>query len=162
MILYTDGSYNKKISPHATAYAAVIVTDITEKEYIVDIIYGVNTDLEYVSMWNVGGEIWAVLTGIDYILNEYKENVIDIYFDYIGLGQWALNKWKAKNTVTKAYQNYMNNKMNEAQISLNKVSGHSGILLNDIADRYANSGTTEYLKSGKTSTLIKNIHILRK
>ena len=162
MILYTDGSYNKKISRDSTAYSAVIVTNESLTEYIVDIIYGVVTDPLYVSMWNVGGEIWGVLAGSDYIINQYKVKDISLYYDYIGLGKWATGEWRTKNPATQSYARYMKNIMNDYNLTLNKVPGHSNILLNEVADKYANNGTKKFLKSGETSTLLRNIHIPRK
>ena len=45
MKIYTDGSFNKKLSRNTTAYAAIVITEETNQEYIVDIVYGILTDL---------------------------------------------------------------------------------------------------------------------
>ena len=162
MKIYTDGSFDKKRSMSSTAYAAVIVLEETSDEYIVDIIYGVNTDPQYTAMWNVGGEIWAVLVGIDYIIEKYNPNDIALYYDYIGIGRWANESWKANNPITTSYTSYMKNLMKDRSVTYNHIPGHSNIVLNELADEYAKYGTAKYLKTGEVSTLIKNLRVSKK
>ena len=161
MKIYTDGSYNKKISPSTIAYSVIIVREENNDSYIVDVIYGINTDPEYVKLWNVGAEIWAVLVGLDYIISKYNPSTIDIYHDYIGLSEWISGRWKVKNKITASYKNYVKNLMNTHSVTFNHVPGHSNIVLNELADRYASYGTTNYLKFGISSKLENNIHVLK-
>lgn len=162
MKIYTDGSFNRKLSKHSTAYAAVVVVEENTEEYIVDIIYGVLTDSDYTNMWNVGGEIWAILAGLDYAISKYNPREISLFYDYIGLGKWVNGEWKTKNPTTESYARYVKRLMNERSISFNKVIGHSNNLLNDLADEYANYGTKNYLESGKVSTLITGLRVSRR
>ena len=162
MKIYTDGSFNRKLSKDSTAYASVIVVEETPEEYIVDIVYGVITDADYTSMWNVGGEIWSVLVGMDYAITKYNPKDISLYYDYIGLGKWVSGEWKAKNPITESYTRYMKNAMKERSVVFNKVLGHSNILLNELADEYANYGTKNYLESGKMSRFISGLRVSRK
>jgi ribonuclease HI len=80
-------------------------------------------------MWNVGGEIWAVLAGLDYAISKYNPKNISLYYDYIGLGKWVNGEWKTKNPTTSAYARYVNNILKERPIEFNNVRGHSNILL---------------------------------
>ena len=162
MKIYTDGSFNRKLSRNTTAYAAVIITDENSDAYVVDIVYGILTDSAYVDMWNVGGEIWAVLAGIDYAISQYNPKDIALYYDYIGIGKWANSEWKTNNPTTTSYARYMKNVMNERSVAFNKVAGHSNNLLNDLADEYANLGTKVYLDTGKVSNLISDMRISKK
>lgn len=157
MKIYTDGSFDKKRSMKSTAYASVIVLEETNDKYIVDIIYGVNTDPKYTAMWNVGGEIWGVLVAMDYVINQYNPKDIELYFDYAGLGNWATDKWKTNNSTTTNYANYMKNISDSRTITYKQVPGHSNILLNELADKYAKCGTSKYLETGEVSTLITNL-----
>lgn len=156
MKIYTDGSFDKKRSMNSTAYASIIVLEETDDNYIVDIIYGVNTDTDYTAMWNVGGEIWGVLVAIDYATNKYQPNNIELYYDYAGLGHWASGKWRTNNPTTTSYARYMKNLENECTITYNQVPGHSNIVLNELADKYAKYGTSKYLETGEVATLISN------
>ena len=162
MKIYTDGSFNKKLSKNTTAYAAVIITEETNQDYIVDIVYGILTDFAYVNMWNVGGEIWAVLAGIDYAISQYNPKDISLYYDYIGIGKWANKEWKTNNPTTSSYARYMKNTMSERSVTFNKVAGHSNNQLNDLADEYANLGTKVYLETGKISNLVSGLRISKK
>lgn len=162
MKIYTDGSFDKKRSMSSTAYSAIIVLDENDSEYIVDIIYGVNTDFGYTSMWNVGGEIWGVLVGVDYMINKYRPKNIEIYYDYIGIGKWATGKWKTNNPTTTSYARYMQNIMKSVQVTYNHIPGHSNIVLNELADEYAKYGTSKYLKTGEVSSIIENIRVPKK
>ena len=162
MKIYTDGSFNRKLSKDSTAYASVIVVEESPEEYVVDIVYGVITDSSYTDMWNVGGEIWAVLAGMDYAISKYNPKEISLYYDYIGLGKWVNGEWKAKNPTTDSYARYVKNIMKERPVAFNKVLGHSNILLNELADEYANYGTKNYLESGKVSTLVTGLRVPRK
>lgn len=161
MKIYTDGSFNRKLSKDTTAYAAIIITEETDTYYVVDIIYGVIADAEYTNMWNVGGEIWAVIAGIDYAIATYNPNEISLYYDYIGLGKWVNGEWKAKNNATSSYARYVKNIMKDRPVAFNKVVGHSNVLLNELADKYANCGTKKYLESKTYSSLATGIKIFK-
>ena len=162
MKIYTDGSFNKKLSRNTTAYAAVVITEETNQEYVVDIVYGILTESAYVDMWNVGGEIWAVLAGIDYAIHQYNPKDIALYYDYIGIGKWARSEWKTNNPTTTSYARYMKNVMNERPVAFIKVAGHSNNQLNDLADEYANLGTKVYLEAGKVSNLVSSLRISKR
>lgn len=162
MKIYTDGSFNRKMSKGSSAYAAVIITDETHTDYVVDILYGVITDKEYTDMWNVGGEIWGVLAGVDYAVHTYNPSDITIYHDYIGLSKWVSGEWKTKNNTTSSYRHYIKNIKHERLVRFIKVAGHSNDLLNDLADQYANKGTENYLSTGKMSTLITGMRISKR
>lgn len=157
MKIYTDGSFDKKRSMKSTAYASIIVLEESEDKYIVDVIYGVNTDPNYTAMWNVGGEIWGVLVAMDYATKKYNPNKIELYYDYAGLGNWATGKWKTNNPTTTSYARYMQNLEKSCVITYNQVPGHSNIVLNELADYYAKCGTSKYLKSGEVTSLIENL-----
>lgn len=139
MIIYTDGSFNKKKTKDAAGYAAILVTDEQDEQYIADVIFGKIMTPEYVSMWNVGGEIWAVLVALNYA-KEYKPKDIDLYYDYSGIECWVTGKWKTNKPATQAYKDYVRKFMDEIPINFHQVQGHSGILLNEEADKFAKAG----------------------
>lgn len=162
MKIYTDGSFNKKLSRNTTAYAAIIIVEENADEYILDVIYGINTDPNYTSMWNVGGEILGVISGVDYAVDHYNPKEITIYHDYIGLSKWVSGEWKAKNQATSSYSRYMKKIKSDRTVTFNKVLGHSNNQLNDLADYYANCGTKNYLETGKELNLITGLHVSKK
>ncbi len=157
MKIYTDGSYNKKISPNTISYSVGVGREENDTTYNIEIIYGVNTDPDYVKLWNVGAEIWAVLVGLDYIIHTYNPKDIIIYHDYIGLSEWISGKWKVKNKITSSYKSYIDNIQNSHSVNFIHVPGHSNILLNEIADKYASIGTLNYLKYGILTKIENNL-----
>ena len=141
MIIYTDGSFNRK-TPHFTAFGGLIIKDETINTYIVDTIYGNITSKECVELWNVGGEIFALVQTLDYVRELYKPPIVDIYYDYLGLEKWANDEWAAKKPATMAYKDYINKYRNETTLIFHKVKSHSTNRLNNAVDKLAKMGLT--------------------
>lgn len=139
MIIYTDGSFSYKVSRDATGYACIIVTSETDEVYTLDIIYGRLEKSEYTKMNNVGGEIWAALVAVDYA-RDLRPKDIDLYYDYAGVEHWVTKRWQAKNPTTQAYGRKMREFQKEIPINFHQVRGHTGVQLNEIADKYAKKG----------------------
>ena len=150
MIIYTDGSYNRKRAPNVCGYGAVIIREDNPDYYVVDVVFGTTDLAEYSALWNVGGELWAVISGIDYAKEVFNPEDITLFYDYYGIEKWVTGEWRCKTPVTQSYKNYMLSKKDNVKISFSKVKGHSGCLLNELADEYANLGITHYLTTGKS------------
>lgn len=139
MVVYTDGSFNKKLTMKAAGYAAIVVHEETDEAYVVDIIFGKIMDPEYTAMWNVGGELWAALVGVEYA-KEFKPKDIDLYYDYAGVEHWVTKKWKANKKITQAYGRHMRSFNEDIPLHFHQVRGHTGVKLNELADIYAKRG----------------------
>lgn len=139
MKIYTDGSYDKR-KRDACGYGIIIVNSESTTEYDCTILYGKQTLQELIDMWNVGGEIWAVLAGLDYMINTLNLSEIDLFYDYIGIENWANRRWKTNRPATATYQRKMQKFMNAVTIRFHKVAAHTGIALNEVADQYAKAG----------------------
>lgn len=135
IIMYTDGSYNKSKFPGYCGYSAIILygNDMT-------IIYGGTNDKYYSDMWNVGGELLAVIMGLNYIEQHYNTSSAHIYHDYIGISNWVNGKWSAKKEQTKDYFKFIKESQKKLKIIFSHVKGHSGDKYNEIADIYAKKG----------------------
>lgn len=158
MVVYTDGSFSKKVSMTAAGYAAIIVTEETDEAFVVDIVYGKNTDPQYTAMWNVGGELWAALVAVNYA-KEFSPKDIDLYYDYAGVEHWVTKRWQAKNPITQAYGRHMRSFQKEIPIRFHQVRGHTGVQLNELADEYAKKGL---LCKDSTPQYMTGIKILKK
>lgn len=150
MDVYTDGSFNKKATMEASGWSVVVVREETPEHYLCDIFYGVITEEPYTKMWNVGGEIYAAIFALDIAEREYKPAQLRIFHDYYGIFAWPSGTWRAKNGVTQDYRNFVIKHQKNRQISFRHVKGHTGILLNEVADHYAGKGIQEFLKDKST------------
>ena len=144
MKIYTDGSYDRKFAPTLCGYAAIFIMEEDTEKYTGEVIYGAISEPDYYNMWNVGGEIWAVIAAIDYAINILKVNEIDIYYDYMGIEMWGTGQWKTNNPTTRNYANYIRKNKQIVPIRFHKVKGHSNDKMNDLADMYAGKGIIDY------------------
>ena len=151
--IYTDGSYDRRKNPSVCGYAVVFVTDETDTEYTVDIIYGVLSDSKFVRSWNVGGELYAAMIAAVENENTYHFNRIQICHDYEGVAKWVTGMWKAKTQLTQSYADFMRKKAAKNPIRFLKVQGHSGDPLNDEADYWA----SQLIQYGKNDDTEKRI-----
>ena len=71
---------------------------------------------------------WAIKNGYDNL---------ELRYDYEGIEKWATGVWKAKNTLTQKYAEYMQRQQNHIKISFRKVKAHSGDYYNEEADKLA-------------------------
>jgi len=125
-VAYVDGSYLRGIQ----GYGLVIL----EKEEIVYKKYGALISPALKRYRNVAPEIKAVLE----VLKWAKENSIKgikICYDYTGLEKWATGEWKAKNNLSKHYQDSVN--QSGINIHWQKVKAHSDNYWNEYVDRLA-------------------------
>lgn len=126
-IAYVDGSYIK--DTYGSGVVFIDNTSIIEKSFK-------GTNKEAALMRNVAGEIeaarWAISKAI-----EKKYAHIDIYYDYIGIENWATGKWKTNKLHTQLYAQFILDASKKISITFHHVKGHSGNIYNDLADSLA-------------------------
>ena len=126
---YVDGSYDVATGNYASG--AVILLDgktvELSKRY---------TDDAGGKLRNVAGEIKGAELAIEYCKKQGIDSVV-IYHDYLGVGKWADDEWKANLDMTKAYKSYIRECRKNMRINFVKVKGHSGDKYNDMADALA-------------------------
>lgn len=126
---FVDGSFNPKTNEYG--YGGFLIENGNEH-----IIKGSDNDTEMATMRNVAGEILgsqaAIELAVDLGLPE-----INIYYDYMGIEQWATGGWKRNKNGTIAYHDFINSVKDKIKINFIKVKGHSGIDGNERADRLA-------------------------
>lgn len=159
MDVYTDGSFNTKLTSKASGWAVIFVLDDTPESYMVDIHYGAIDEPDYAKIWNVGGELYAAIAAIDAAELIYKASSLRIFHDYLGLVNWADGKWKANNVVTKGYKEFIRRHRNGMSIQFKWVRGHQGNLLNEVADHYAGLGISNYVNHGTKQTNVQGLII---
>jgi ribonuclease HI len=161
MDIYTDGSFQKKLTSEASGWAAIVVKEARPDSYLVDVYYGVITEPDYTKMWNVGGEVYAAIVAIDLAKNFYNPSSLHIYHDYVGLFGWANGKWQPKNIITRGFREFVRKERGNRPIDFHCVKGHRGLLLNEVADFYAGLGVKEYKVIGQTQKTIRDKIIMK-
>lgn len=138
--VYVDGSYNPKNKHVGWAY--VIEDERSGKVGYFDNGY---LDTEINEMRQVGGELKAVIEALLYIRKFNSK--MNVYYDYEGIYKWVDDawlakkkpSWKAKNEWTRKYRKFiLDNKQFIARFE--HVEAHTGIELNEMADKLAKEG----------------------
>ena len=156
MDVYTDGSFMRKLTMEASGWAVVIMKERRPDSFLVDVYYGAITEPDYTKMWNVGGEVFAAVVAIDKAREVYNDPSLHIYHDYEGLFGWANGKWQPKNIITKGFREYVRRERGSRSILFHHVKGHSGLILNEVADYYAGLGLKTYVQTGEISHSISD------
>lgn len=132
--IYTDGSF----FAGNIGLGAVILREGEVKHEIsapVD-----DPDPELLKMQQVPGELYAVLSALNWLVENYVESV-KIFYDYKGVEKWATGEWRAKNRYTQAYVRFID----ECSIDIKweKVTSHTGKRWNERADQLARLGASQ-------------------
>lgn len=128
---YIDGSYN-----HSTnRYGCGGILIVNGKEYI---IRKSGNEKDAIKLKNVAGEIFGAIT-IMKAARKLKLKRIKLYFDFNGIEDIALGKVKPKqkNRFLLSYRDFFMEVNKYIKIDFCKVKSHSGIELNNKADRLA-------------------------
>jgi len=126
---YVDGSYNRgKIG-----YGVVILKD---EKIIKKLSGGIQTG-DFSNHRQVGGELMAAIKVIQWCEASGVDS-ITIYYDYIGIREWATGKWKTNKIATKKYKEFVRNC--DLEIKWVKVDAHTGDKYNEMADKLAFEG----------------------
>ncbi|WNF89787.1 viroplasmin family protein [Vagococcus fluvialis] len=134
--LYVDGSWNDRKSQYGWGF--VLVVD----EKSISSGFGKGNNSKYLKQQQIGGEVVAVLQGLDRAVYKGCKHA-EIVYDYLGIEMWATGEWQAKSDIASAYVHYLKEYNNEIDISFKKVKSHSGNKFNDQADRLAKKGANK-------------------
>ena len=127
---YVDGSYDV-----ATGRFSCGVVFVNEDEKTIEM----NKAFDEPSLAehrNVSGEVMGAMEAIDYAL-EHGFAELTIYHDYEGIAKWANDEWKANNTLTKRYKEFIKTARLRMKIDFVKVAAHTGDKYNELADHLA-------------------------
>lgn len=135
-VVYVDGSYNTERKIAGWGFVVVV------NDQMVFLDNG-NVDDEEFKSRNITGECASAVRAIDWLESIGAKNAVIVH-DYIGLGKWGINNWKAKSAIATTYKKYFEG-LNLSLI-FRWVKGHSNNEWNDFADVLAELGklkTTE-------------------
>lgn len=124
--IYVDGSYvNNKYSWGFAVYL---------KGNLIYTKNGIGEDSDAAKLHNVAGEIEGTVQAIEWAKSQGISK-ITIHHDYLGISEWAEKRWKTNNQITKNYACYMEPNLN--WVTFAKVTGHTGVEGNELADKLA-------------------------
>ena len=128
---WVDGSYNS--SNGLAGYGVYLV--VGDESYDLN---GSVTKFDNTSR-NIVGEVTAALVAIKRAIEEGCSE-ITVYYDYLGIENWATGAWKRNKQLTKDYYEEVTNLMKSINVTFQHVKGHSGDEGNNRADRLAKQG----------------------
>lgn len=138
IVAYVDGSFDKKIGKYA--FGCVIITPDGE----IVRASGNGDNPESLALHNVTGEMLGAMFAVKWCAkNGYS--AIKICYDYFGIEKWTTGEWKAKNSLTQKYAEFMRKNRETLNISFQKIAAHTGNKYNEEADKLAKAA----LKRGK-------------
>ncbi|MDT2600956.1 ribonuclease H family protein [Enterococcus hulanensis] len=134
--LYVDGSYSQKNERYGWGFVAVVEGKSIYSKH------GSGNNETYLSQWQIGGEVVAVLQALDYGIYKGFEKV-EICYDYEGIEKWITGEWRTKSPIAGAYKHYFDLKNEKIDVQFRKVDAHSENFFNELADRLAKKGANE-------------------
>lgn len=133
---YVDGSYNDDLKRYA--FGCVFLPPSGQ----VFLAFGNGDNPETVSMRNVTGEMLGAMYAVRTAMkNGFTE--IDLYYDYEGIEKWVTGAWKSKKEHTKKYAEAMRSWGTQIRICFHKVTAHTNVKYNELADKTAKRGLEE-------------------
>ena len=137
---YVDGSFDSS-SGRFSCGVVIVETDAEGRTETTELNAAFD-DEDAARQRNVAGEIMGSKLAIDHcIANGVK--AVEIYHDYEGIGAWADRRWKANNTLTQGYRDYVADARKNMDIRFVKVKAHAGNKYNELADKLARKALSD-------------------
>lgn len=135
---YIDGSFDRVNGIYGSG---VVIVDGDEKyEYK----HAGNRE-DYAQLHNVAGELEAAKFVMWYAADK-KISEITLFYDYQGIEDWATGTWQAKLPYTQDYVKFYNKVKTRVKVNFVKVEAHTGVELNELADKLAKDAIVEFKK----------------
>ena len=136
LIAYVDGSFDESLGKYAFGCIIITPNGETIKEF------GNGDNPESLAIRNVAGEMLGAMFAVKWAVKNGYDN-IELNYDYEGIEKWAVDEWKAKNTLTQKYAAFMKEQQSIIRINFQKVKAHSGDFYNEEADQLAKKALTD-------------------
>ena len=132
IIAYVDGSYDHSVQHYAFGCVFILPDGSVFTES------GNGDNPDSAALRNVTGEMLGAMFAVRFaMVNGFRR--IEIRYDYEGIEKWVTGAWKSKTDLTKKYAQAMNRWAENIQIRFNKVTAHTNVYYNEMADKLARS-----------------------
>ncbi len=132
-IAFVDGSYDT--NNECSGYGAIVIYgDGRCKELSRH--FDRDQSEDFISLRNVAAELEGVRAAICEAIADKKKKITIVY-DYSGIENWANDSWKANKDITRSYKAFICESKKEISLDFFKVSSHTGVTMNEKADRLA-------------------------
>ena len=134
--VYVDGSFNQETKLYG---AGVVVLE----NGVLSVQNGFEgSDPLFVKHRNVAGEVYATQIALAYCKQQMELNKtpasemdVTVYHDYAGIECWPAGRWRAQNTMTIQYKQFVTGL--PFKVKFSKVKAHTGNTYNEMADQWA-------------------------
>ncbi|MGM0010967.1 ribonuclease H1 domain-containing protein [Enterococcus sp. DIV1059_1] len=133
---YVDGSYNNR----KRQYGSGVV--LLNKNKVIDELIIAGNKIEYLDSHQIAGEVIGCIEAMKWAVENNKKKLI-IYYDYQGIESWAVKEWRAKKPISIDYVTEFDKLKQSIDVEFRKVKGHSGDVLNDLADELAREAANQ-------------------
>lgn len=136
LVAYVDGSYEHSVKRYAFGCVFILPDDTV---YIEN---GSGSNPDTARLRNVSGEMLGAMYAVRWaIKNGFSR--IELRYDYEGIEKWVTGEWKSKTELTRKYAEAMRQWMESIQMRFTKVTAHTNVYYNELADRLAKEGFLE-------------------
>lgn len=129
LIAYVDGSFS--LEQMAYSYGVVLISRENKESF-----KGMDNKKNLAEMRNVSGELKGAMVAMDLAL-ERGVDTLYLHYDYAGIEEWALGRWKTNKEGTKKYKEYYDSIKDRLKVVFIKVAAHTGVEYNEEADKLA-------------------------
>lgn len=130
---YVDGSYSKQ----KQAYSSGVII-LKNKQVLQEFSWAENHP-QFTESYQIAGEVFAALKAIEWTAQQNPHATLYLYYDYLGIEQWATGAWKTNKPISKAYVKKYKELIQTYPITIYfcKVKAHNGVQWNEHADQLA-------------------------
>ncbi len=136
LVAYVDGSYEHSVKRYAFGCVFILPDD---RVYVEN---GSGSNPDTAQLRNVSGEMLGAMYAVRWaIKNGFSR--IALRYDYEGIEKWVTGAWKSRTELTRKYAAAMRRWKEDIQMRFTKVTAHSSVYYNELADRLAKDGLME-------------------
>lgn len=147
LLAYVDGSYDNVLKKYA--FGCVFI--LPEGRVCTD--YGNGDKEQGLQQRNVTGEMLGAMYAVRTAMASGFRQV-ELRYDYEGIEKWVTGQWRSKTELTRKYTEAMREWGKKIKISFTKVTAHSNVYYNELADKMAKTG----LREGQGTPGIKSLY----